>query len=118
VAKHTRDRDGGAEIAAQAEALREEILEVEKTLQVPDLRPGWGDAINEGARLWEKLAGLPAVVALGDYRPTDAAGSAFEDLKARIDPQIARFEALVTEDVSALNATMAAIELGAVLPLS
>jgi photosystem II stability/assembly factor-like uncharacterized protein len=118
VATHTRDRDGGAEIAAQAEALREAVLEVEKTLQVPDLRRGWGDAINEGARLWEKLAGLPAVVALGDYRPTDAAESVFEDLKARIDPQIARFESLVTQDVSALNAKMAATELGAILPLS
>lgn len=117
LAKHTRERDDGAEIASDAEKLREATLEIEKTLQVPDLRHGWGDAINEGARLWEKLAGLPAVVALGDYRPTDAAEAVFADLKSRIDPPIEAFESLIDKEVSALNGKIIETNLGAVLPL-
>jgi photosystem II stability/assembly factor-like uncharacterized protein len=116
IAKLTRDRDGGAEIASAAEALRDRTLEIEKTLHVPDLRQGWADTINEGARLWEKLTGLPGVVELGDYRPTDAAEAVFVDLKARIDPQIDAYEALITEDVPALNAKVAEAKLGAILP--
>ncbi len=117
LARHTRERDSGAEIASDAERLREATLEIEKILQVPDLRQGWGDVINEGARLWEKLAGLPAVVALGDYRPTDAAEAVFADLKSRIDPQIDAFESLVDKEVSALNAKMVETGLGAILVL-
>jgi hypothetical protein len=117
LAKRTKDRDDGdgASIAADAEALRDKVREIEETLLVPDLRNGWGDAINAGARLWEKLAGLPAVVALGDYRPTDAAEAVYADLKARIDPEIARFETLVADDLPALNAKVAKAKHGAVL---
>jgi hypothetical protein len=117
VAKHARDHDSGEAIAAEAEALRERVLEIEKTLQAPDLRKGWGDSINQGAGLWEKLAGLPAAVQLGDYRPTDAAEAVFADLKARIDPQVKAFESLVAKDVPALNAKIADAKLGAVVPL-
>jgi len=103
VAKRARRREDGAEVAAAAESLRDKVREVEDTLQVPDLRPGWGDAINAGARLLEKLSGLPPVVALGDYRPTDAAEAVFADLKTRIDPQIAAFDTLVSDDLPSLN---------------
>ncbi len=115
LARRTKDRDGGAKLATEAEALRDKIREVEETLLVPDLRNGWGDAINAGARLWEKLAGLPAVVALGDYRPTDAAEAVFTDLKTRIDPQIARFEQLVADDLPPLIAQATKAKHGAVL---
>jgi hypothetical protein len=82
---------------------------------VPDLRPGWADNLNQGARLWEKLTALPAVVALGDYRPTDAAEAVYADLTARIDEQLARFEALVNAELPAFNAKVAKAELGAVV---
>jgi hypothetical protein len=110
-----RARDGGEDIASEAERLREATLEIEKTLQVPDLRQGWGDSINEGARLWEKLAGLPPVVALGDYRPTDAAEAVFADLKSRIDPQIDAFDSLFENEISAFNAKLLEAGLGGIL---
>ncbi len=114
-ATRTRDRDGAAGVAAAAEALRDKVLEVEKTLLVPDLRAGWGDNLNQGVRLLEKLAGLPAVVALGDYRPTDAAEAVFAELTARIESEIARFESLLAEDLKAFNRLAADAEFGAVL---
>ena len=117
LAKRTKARENGdgTGISADAEALRDKVRAIEETLLVPDLRNGWGDAINAGARLWEKLAGLPAVVALGDYRPTDAAEAVYADLKARIDPQIEAFETLVADDLPALNAKVAKAKHGAVL---
>ncbi len=117
VATRAKASEGGEEISGEVEALREKVLEIEKTLQVPDLRPGWGDSINAGARLWEKLTGLPAAVQLGNYRPTDAAEAVFADLKERIDPQVAAFDALVTDEVPALNAKVADAELGALVPM-
>ncbi|MBA2289402.1 MAG: glycosyl hydrolase [Chloroflexia bacterium] len=113
IAKHAGDE----EIATDTEALRERVLEIEKTLQAPDLRKGWGDSINQGAGLWEKLAGLPAAVQLGDYRPTDAAEAVFADLRTRINPQVKAFDSLVAKDVPALNKKIAAAKLGAVVPL-
>ena len=66
-----RSATAGEGLAERAEELRDKVLEIEKTLLVPDLRDGWADRINPGSRLLDKLAGLPAVPALGDYRPTD-----------------------------------------------
>jgi len=101
--KPAEGEDGAGGIAAAATVLRDEVLEIEKTLQVPDFRPGWADNLNAGTRLFDKLAALPPAVALGDYRPTDAAGEVYADLTARIDAEIARFDALVADDLLAFN---------------
>jgi photosystem II stability/assembly factor-like uncharacterized protein len=112
-AKRTKEREGGAEIAAAAEALRDQVLEIEKTLLVPDLRSYW-ESYNYGVKLLGKLVSLAADVALGDYRPTDAAEELFEDLKVRIDQELARFEQVVASDLAAFNSRVAAAEMGAV----
>ncbi len=118
VAKHAKGQDGGDEIAAAAEALRDKVREIEESLHVPDMRSGWGDSNNAGARLWSKMTGLPGAVALGDYRPTDAAEAVFTDLKGRIDPQVAAFDALVADEVPPLNAQIAGAKLGSIVPLA
>lgn len=117
VAKRAAEHDVGGEVTTEVESLRKRVLEVEETLEVPDLRPGWGDANNAGARLWDKLIGLPGAVQLGDYRPTDAAEAVFAELKERIDPQVEAFDKLVDEDVPALNAKIANAKLGTIIPL-
>jgi photosystem II stability/assembly factor-like uncharacterized protein len=117
VARHAKDRDGGEAIATAAEALRDKVRELEETLLVPDLRGGWGDSINAGARLFEKMTGLPGAVQLGDFRPTDAAEAVFADLKGRIDPQVEAFETLVSDEVPPLNTKIADAGMGAVVPL-
>ena len=114
-AKRTRDANGRAEVAIAADALKEQVLEIEKTILVPDLRPGWADNLNQGTRLLQKLTDLTPVVALGDYRPTDAAEAVFADVTGRIEEQIARFDALVAAEVPGFNAKVAAAGAGAVL---
>jgi photosystem II stability/assembly factor-like uncharacterized protein len=112
-AKRTREREGGAEVAAAAEALRDAVLEREKALLYPDLRSGW-ETYNYGVRLLGKLLGLADAVSLGDYRPTDAAEELFADLQDRLDTELAAFEKLQEEDVPAFNTRVADASLGAV----
>jgi photosystem II stability/assembly factor-like uncharacterized protein len=113
-AKRADKLDKGDEIATHAEVLRDLVLEIEKTILVPDLRDGWADRINNGTRLLEKLTSLPAVPAMGDYRPTDAAQEAFTDLKGRIDEEIAKFDALVASQLPRFNELVSGAGLGAV----
>ena len=46
VAKRAKASEGGEELAGEVETLRDKVLEIEKTMQVPDLRAGWGDSIR------------------------------------------------------------------------
>jgi hypothetical protein len=114
-AKRSAGMPGGAPIAEAARALRDKVLEVEKTILVPDLRPGWADNLNHGVRLLEKLISLPSVVEMGDYKPTAAAEAVFVDLSARIDAQISAFNALLVTDLTPLNAQIAELSLGGLL---
>jgi photosystem II stability/assembly factor-like uncharacterized protein len=113
-AKRTKERDGGAEVATAAEELRDAVLEIEKTLLVPDLRSDW-DSHNHGSRLLEKLTALSDAVALGDYRPTNAAEEVLADVQGRLDEQISRFDKLVASDLKAFNTRVADAKLGAVV---
>jgi photosystem II stability/assembly factor-like uncharacterized protein len=113
-AKRAEKLDGGEAVAKRSTELRDQVLEIEKTILVPDLRDGWADRINNGTRLLEKLAGLPAVPSMGDYRPTEAAKEVFADLTERIEAEIARFDALIATELPAFNALIASAGLSAV----
>ena len=54
-------------------------------------------------------------MALGDYRPTDAAGEVFAALQSQIDEQIARFEQLAAAELPAFNARCGEAQLGPVV---
>jgi photosystem II stability/assembly factor-like uncharacterized protein len=113
-AKRTRDRDGGTEVATAAESLRDAVLDLEKTLLVPELRSDW-EAYNHGVRLLAKLIALSSDVALGDYRPTDVAEEVLSEVQSRIDEQINAFERLLADDLPAFNTRLAEAKLDAVL---
>jgi photosystem II stability/assembly factor-like uncharacterized protein len=106
-----RSQDG---ISDDAKALSEKVLELEKLIQVPDMREGWGDSNNAGARLLDKLVSLMPVVALADYRPTDAAEAVYGELSGEIDAEIARFDALVKNEVAKFNEKAAKANVGTV----
>jgi hypothetical protein len=113
-AKRTRERDGGAAVATAAETLRDAVLELEKTLLVPELRSEW-EAYNHGVRLLAKLVALSNDVALGDSRPTDVVEEVFSELQSRIDQQVNAFERLLAADLPAFNTRLAEAQLEAVL---
>lgn len=114
-AKRAEGQPRGKEVAEAAAALRDKVLEVEKTLLIPNLRPGWADNLNNGVRLLEKLAGLTAVIEIGDYKPTDVAHVVYKELSGKINAQIDTFTKLAADDLPDLNDRIAEAQLGAVL---
>ncbi len=102
--KRAKTREGGTDFASAADRLREQILEIESAIAVPDLRPGWGDRNNAGTKLMAQLAGVGPAVQLGDYRPTDQAAEAVTELSAEIEAEITRFEQAIASAIPALNA--------------
>ena len=112
--KRAAGRSSAADFVKAADALAEQVLEIEKTIAVPDLRPGWGDRNNAGSRLKEQLAGIAPAVQLGDYRPTDQAAEAVAEASTAIDAEISRFEQLVASAIPALNVQASQAGLGIV----
>lgn len=66
-------------------------------------------------RLLERLNGLPSVVEMGDYRPTDVAEAVFADLSSRVDAVVDTFNALVERELGALNKKIAGAQRGAII---
>ncbi len=114
--KRTSELPNGKSVATAAAALRDKVLEIEKTLLVPDLRPGWGDTGNHGVRLLAQLSELSPLLELGEYAPTDSAYSVFEYLSGKIDAQIQQFQQLIDTELAQLNRTIAESQFGAILP--
>jgi hypothetical protein len=113
--KRVEELPNGKPIAAAAKALKDKVLEVEKTILIPDLRPGWADNLNQGVRLLEQLASLPSAINLGNYRPTDQSYEVFTHLSSKIDAQIDKLNQLVETDLAALNRQIAEAQIGAVV---
>ncbi len=114
-AKRAKELPNGAPVAEAAAKLRNSVLEIEKTLLVPDLRPGWADNLNQGVRLLGKITALPPVIELGEYKPTAAAEAVHADLAGRIGEQIERYNQLVANELPGINAAIADLALGAVI---
>jgi len=104
----------GKPIAAAAKALKEQMLEIEKTILLPDVRIGWIGSYNQGVRLLEQLAELRLAVSMGDYRPTDQAHAVFAHLSGKIDTQLSRLDSLLETDLLALNRLIANAGVGAI----
>lgn len=105
--KGWQERIGGLESAAgiveAAKALEAQVLEVEKTLMIPDTRAGWADNMNHGDRLVAQISSLIFNVALGDYKPTDYEFAAYEEIAADIDGAVGRFHDLAEGDLAEFN---------------
>ena len=113
-AKRAAKSEDGEALKTAVEGLRDRVLEIEKQLQIPDLRPGWADELNEGVRLLEQLAGVTEVVQLGDYPPTAAAEGVRAEVTEQIEAELVKFEALVVAELPAVNAAIATAGFGAV----
>jgi photosystem II stability/assembly factor-like uncharacterized protein len=113
--KRSEGAENGKPIAETAKRLRDRVLEIEKTILIPDLRPGWADNLNQGVRLLEQIASLPWAINLGNYRPTDQAHEAFEHMAGKIDAQLLKFNQLIESELPALNKQIAEAQFGAVM---
>ena len=103
----------GAPAKTAAQALADRLTEVEGEIYQYRNRSNQ-DPLNYPIRLNNKLAALQGVVESGDAKPTDQSYEVFKDLSARLDAQLARLNGLVSKEVAALNASLAAEKLDAI----
>ena len=104
----------GTQIATAAKSLKEQVLAVEKTILLPDVRIGWVGTYNQGVRLLEQLIELPSAISLGDYRPTDQAYAVFAHLAGKINDQLEQLDQHIQTDLPALNRLIADAGVGAI----
>ena len=93
---------GDARLRAFGEAVSEKLTDVEGEIYQYRNRSNQ-DPLNYPIRLNNKLAALQSIVESGDSKPTDQAYAVFKDLSARLDRQLARFDAIVKTDLPDLN---------------
>jgi hypothetical protein len=79
-------------------------------------RGGDGNASESLARLSGQLQSLYGVLQEADVAPTSVVVAAVRDRLAALDPLLARWTAMVTQDLPALNQRLEAAGLAAVRP--
>ena len=95
------------ELYQQVKDLREALFAVEKQFIHPNLKEGWRGMLNQGAQLLPKIAGLPAVVECGDYKPTDQAYAVYEQLCEDVNQATSKMDHLVATQLTAVNQAIA-----------
>ena len=107
LAERLAGNDEFSDIAAQATALGERILLIEKGIFIPELGEGWAGRLNQGTDPLRRLGALPSVVALGEFPPTEQAYAVYEKLAGIIGGQMRDFAALSQGEVTAFNRMLA-----------
>ena len=97
-------------LKAAAQTLTDKLTDVEGEIYQYRNRSSQ-DPLNYPIRLNNKLAALQGIVESGDYKPTDQSYAVFKDLSSRLDQQLARLDALVRTELTALNKILAAQKL-------
>ena len=96
-----------------ADEILKTLGEIEEEL-VQTRFKGARDRLHYPVRLNKKLSELTKVVGAGDYPPTDQARAVFQDISARIDEQLIRFEETVRLDVARFNDELSSLGLSPV----
>ena len=73
------------------------------------------DPLNFPIRLTNKLAHLNSLVGGSDFAPTDQAVAVKEELSAAIQVELEAFKAIKASDIKALNASIDAAKIDAIL---
>ena len=104
--KQLADLGGADELKAKAEAAREALWAVERVL-VDVYRQSPRDGLRNPAGLNDTLVDLINNVAISDREPTQQTEAVSRELMAAAAAQLAKLEAIVAEDVAAVNAMAA-----------
>jgi hypothetical protein len=109
-----KDRAGVEELLAAIQTLKDGLKEVEEEL----LQTSWKssrDALTAPSKLNAKLATLLSVAAEADARPNQQMRAVFAELSGQADAQLARLDALTSEQVGRINELVRQAELPALL---
>ena len=103
------------ELAAQASALRAKVLELEKQITVPDVKPGWPGQMNHGTKLFAKLGAIADAVSVGNYRPTDQAVASFSNMSEDLDEVLSGMRGLASSELADYAKKVAAAGVGSII---
>jgi photosystem II stability/assembly factor-like uncharacterized protein len=104
-AERLAGNEPAAAAIAAANAVTEQLGGVESELVQVEFTSD-GDTLNYREKLFEKLSGLPAVVASADARPTTQSYAVYEKLAGQADTQLSALNALIDGDLKNLNAQL------------
>jgi hypothetical protein len=91
-----------ADIVKEAETIDSLMTAVETKLYQTKNRSGQ-DPLNFPIQLNNKLAHLASLASVGDARPTDQALQFYEEITARIDEQLKKWEKIKETKIPAFN---------------
>lgn len=94
----------------KAKALEEQLSNIEKKLYQTKNRSAQ-DPLNFPIKLTNKLGHLNALVAVGDFAPTEQDIAVKNELTAKIEKQLTTFNTILSEEVKAFNITFNAKQL-------
>jgi len=113
VVERIRDREAYAALAKAGDAIGEKLTAIEEALYQTKLEARQ-DPLNFPIRLNDKLAGVMLAATIGDHAPTAAAVAVRDELVAAIDVQLEALGTVLGEEIDAINALAAELELPAV----
>ncbi len=112
--KKIKDNPHATEIEKAGESLKAKLKKVEDVLIQSKSKSGQ-DPLNYPILLDNKIAALVSVVSSADARPTDQSYTVFEELSAKADAQIKKLEAVLKEDLPAINELVRKADIPAIL---
>jgi photosystem II stability/assembly factor-like uncharacterized protein len=112
--KRLPEEDEYKPIREQAEVMDSVMTEVEKALYQTKNRSGQ-DPLNFPIRLTNKLGHLNSLMGNGDYPPTDQAVAVKEELSAKIDEELDRFERVKEEALPKFNNLVRELKVDAII---
>ena len=103
----------GSSLAASCEAVSGKLSNVEDVLV--NVKGGSFFDMNHASRLADQLGNLPAVVSSADTAPTQQSVDAYAEFAAEADAAIDAFNAIMGDDLQALNELIAASQVPAIV---
>ncbi|MDX1462179.1 MAG: glycosyl hydrolase, partial [Marinirhabdus sp.] len=100
--KQYKDDESVSELVEKAKDLSEQFSEIEKALYQTQNRSGQ-DPLNFPIKLTNKLAHLNSLVSMDDFPPTQQDVAVKNELTQQVNAELAKFDALVTQEVKAFN---------------
>ncbi len=97
---------GNEDLAAEAERVREQLLEAENNL-VESRSRGAADSFNYPPKVNSKLASLQSTISYGDSRPPEQTREVFAMLIQQADVGLAALQQVIDREVAQLNTKLA-----------
>ncbi len=102
VTKRAKEYEGAKQIQEAGKALTKKMTTIEEALYQTK-NQSRQDPLNFPIRLNNKLAAVGGTASVGDYPPTEQIIAVKNELTAQIDEELAKFSAVMREDIPAFN---------------